>query len=382
MNVKGLGMQSEMRILLFIGELSTGGAERQFLELAKALYRRGVPVAVMLNRPGGNLFSDLEQSGVPIFVLHMGGFISLPGYYIRALDAIKKFKPDIIYGFMGAGIKSTFMTLIKSDVKTVWGIRNALSENYFDSIDMRIASILDRWFSSMASALICNSRSGAEALVLRGFSRSQVRVVNNGTDTYKFSFDSSGRERFRNIWGVKESRLLIGLVGRLHPVKNHKIFIQMVKHLIAEGRNVVFVCVGSGDDDYVKSLHKYAEFLGVADKIIWAGHQEDAAAIFSALDILVSCSDTEAFPNVVLEAMSTGLPIVATDVGDCREIIGDRGWIVPAGDSDALAVAVRSAILELPRWDKQASRQRIIDNYGVGVMVDNTLHVFAEVMAG
>jgi glycosyltransferase involved in cell wall biosynthesis len=371
--------QQELRILLFIGKLSTGGAERQFVELAKGLHQRGVPVAVMLNKSGGEFYSELMQFKIPIYILDLGTLAGLPGYYRRGYRVIKDFRPSILYGFMGAGIKATFMTLFNQKLKTIWGIRNALVEqDYSGSLEMRIASVLDRWFSSLATALICNSRSGADALVLRGFDRNQIRVVNNGTDTYKFSFDTSARQHFRNNWRAPESRVLIGLVGRLHPVKNHKVFIQMAKRLISEGKDIGFVCIGSGDSYYAKELLLYAEMQGVAGCFIWTGHQAEVAPLYSALDLLVSSSDTEAFPNVILEAMSIGLPVIATDVGDCSSIVADRGWIVPVNNSFAMANAVNSAIESLSEWDGLLSRQRVIEHFSLDAMVDNTMAVFKD----
>jgi glycosyltransferase involved in cell wall biosynthesis len=123
------------------------------------------------------------------------------------------------------------------------------------------------------------------------------------------------------------------------------------------------------------NLQNEANNLGLSDKLIWAGHSNNPVGDYSALDVLVLPSTTEGFPNVVVEAMSCGLPVVATDVGDCRRIVGDCGWIVPPKDPEDLAVAIGQAIAALPNWRSERSRKRIQENFSVDAMVDQTLSV-------
>jgi glycosyltransferase involved in cell wall biosynthesis len=97
------------------------------------------------------------------------------------------------------------------------------------------------------------------------------------------------------------------------------------------------------------------------------------------MDLLVLSSISEGFPNVIGEAMSCGLPIVATDVGDCRAIVGERGWIVPARDPAALAEGMAAAIAELDSWNPDVSRQRIERLYSVAAMVESTEAILQKV---
>ena len=373
-------VQSKLRILLYIGELSVGGAERQFVELAKGLHRRGIPVAVMLNRAGGGFYHELADYGIPLHVIDMRGLKFIFSYFLRARSIIRDFNPNVLYGFMGSGIKSSILTLTDRNIKIIWGVRNALTESYYKTNGMRIASALDRWFSPLPDALICNSKAGLKALVARGFRNKRIRVVSNGIDAHCYQFNENSRDMMRGSWGVECHELLIGMVGRLHPDKNHQNFMDAARIVADEFPQARFVVVGQGEEKYISAMKGYAQAAGLAGILNWVDHQNETAAVYSALDVLVSASNTEAFPNVLGEGMSCGLPVVATDVGDCSDIIGDRGWIVPVNDPASLAVALKTAIVALPNWNRDDSRQRIVDNYGIDAMVAYTLNVILEVI--
>lgn len=368
-----------IRVLLFIGELNMGGAERQFVALARNLSERGIAVAVMLNKSGGEFQQELEQAGIQCHDLKMQGITSLFGYVLRARKVINTFKPSIVYGFMGSGIKASLLTLLDHNIKVIWGIRSALTEHYYKQNKLRIASFIDRLCSPMPAALICNSQAGAEAIKQRGFRNSCIRIVYNGIDTQRFNFNTEQRKIYRELWDVNDSDVVIGMVARLHPDKNHTNALYAISTIIARNPNVKLVLIGAGEDEYVSNLKALAEQLGIAECIVWAGPHKNTAEVYSAFDLQVSSSSTEAFPNVVAEAMAVGLPVVASDVGDCREIIGDKGWIVYPNNSNALAESLDKAIASLSQWHKQSVRQHVIDNYSINQMAEKTLAVFKEV---
>ncbi|MBX3595922.1 glycosyltransferase, partial [Sphingomonas sp.] len=130
-----------------------------------------------------------------------------------------------------------------------------------------------------------------------------------------------------------------------------------------------------GDDasDYVAGLNDYARQLDVYEHIVWAGPCDDMTAVYSALNILCLCSVSEGFPNVVAEAMSAGLPCVASNVGDTARLIGDAGWVVTPNDAAALTAALRAAMVALDGWDHRRPRNHIIENFSVACLKTRTL---------
>jgi glycosyltransferase involved in cell wall biosynthesis len=134
--------------------------------------------------------------------------------------------------------------------------------------------------------------------------------------------------------------------------------------------------VGHGPDIYKSYLKDLANKIGLNKKLLWIGTRADMPDIYNSLDLLVSASIFgEGFPNVIAEAMSCGVPCVATDVGDSRLIVGDTGFIVPPKEPGLLAEKLVEMIERIRKHghDSAATRQRIVDNYSISSMIDNTL---------
>ena len=229
--------------------------------------------------------------------------------------------------------------------------------------------------SRFARGIICNSNAGRDYILSIGYENKNIKVIPNGIDTERFKYSPNKRMSQRNYWNLTDHSPLIGVVARIDFVKDHLSFIKAASRVLNDHPNTRFVCVGDGNPELLMSLKDESIQLGLSDKLIWAGHSNNPVADYSALDILVLPSMTEGFPNVIVEAMACGLPVVATNVGDCRQIVGDCGWIVPPKNPEALAATISEAIYALPTWSAERSRKRIQENFSVDAMVDQTLSV-------
>src|SRR6185437_6829745 len=170
---------------------------------------------------------------------------------------------------------------------------------------------------------------------------------------------------------------LVGLVGRIDPMKNHATFLQAAALLAARGDRLRFVCVGGGNSGFAQGIKALATRLGLDPRLVWAGPRNDMAAVYSALDIAVSSSCGEGFSNVIAEAMACGRPCVVTDVGDSARIVGECGAVVAPGDPPALADAVERVATRLEDPDGAArlhamARTRIEDTYSLDVLLRNS----------
>jgi len=368
-----------LRVVLFIGSLSMGGAERQFIELAKGLKGRGFDIEVILNSPGGPFLPELEDAGIPFSVIHLGTVWTLPLYLFRALSVLRSIRPHIVYGFMGSGVKSTIFNFFVNDYKTIWGVRSSNIEPMQNSWPLKFAGWLDRVLSYFADAIIYNSHAGMIDRLAQGWADKNSYVVVNGIDFGRFKPCSHPRAEMRERWSINPEHTVLGMIARQDPMKDHKNLVRALALLTDPEVRLVLTCELDGPMSAILQSHALA--LGVADQLIYVGHAVPPEQLLNMLDIYVQSSlYGEGFPNAIGEAMSVGLPVVATDVGDCKRIIGKHGKIVPAGDSESLAAALRSTIDELPYRSGRASRQRIIDNYSIDAMVGNTLDVFSKVM--
>lgn len=377
-NLNSIIENKPMRVLMFIGGLSIGGAERQFIALAVGLKQIGVEVEVMLNYSGGYFLEELERSGIRHTVLHLGSPLTMPVYLFRAIKVLRRYCPDIVYGFMGAGVKATVFKFIFPRFKTIWGVRSSNIEAMQKRLALKISGWIDCLLSRYADAIIYNSHAGMSDRKALGWINGSSFVISNGIDYLRFIPSELIKKEVRKQFGLEPEHIVLGMLSRLDPMKDHHSLLHAFALQSNPRLRLILTCELHATSTAL--LREKAVALGVFDKIIWAGHDVKSERLLNALDIYVQSSAYgEGFPNAIGEAMSIGLPVVSTDVGDCRLIVGNHGRIVPPLDSKALSDALQSIILELPHWRGQASRRHIIDNYGIDKMVISTLAVFKEV---
>ena len=182
----------------------------------------------------------------------------------------------------------------------------------------------------------------------------KISVVPLGFDLEPFLSSEAHRGSFRREMNLNGSTRLVGIVGRLFPIKNHRLFLDAAALVTVEEPASRFVVVGDGV--LRQELDQYARDLSIRDMVIFTGWRRDLPRIYADLDVLVVSSDNEGTPVSVIESMASGCPVVATRVGGIPDVIsdGDTGYLVPAGDADALA----SRILSLLRDDQEVSRLR------------------------
>jgi len=199
-------------------------------------------------------------------------------------------------------------------------------------------------------------------------------VIQNGIDTTHFAPDLKAGLRLRASWQVPEGSILIGIVGRLDPIKDHPTFLRAAAILAGSRPDVRFVCIGGGPEEYARDLKNLAYDLGLRDKVIWPGFiTKDMAAAYNALDLCSSSSYGEGLSNAVAEAMACGVPCVVTDVGDSPLIVGDTGVVVPPKNPDALAAGWAAMIERLAGNPglRAAARKRIESKLSAETLVAN-----------
>jgi len=317
-----------MKVVLLIRDLKHGGAQRQLVVLAKGLQARGHKVVVAQFYYGGPLEQELLEAGVRIRPLQKRGRWDLLPFLLQLARVMREERPEILYSYLTDLVALVLKPWFPS-TKIVWGIRSSnVDLGRFDWF-MRTGYKLTFRLSRFADAVIANSRAGRDYHIAQGYPRAKVVVIPNGIDTQRFRPDPEARRRLRSEWKVKDHEALIGIVGRLDPIKDHPTFLQAASLLPRERNRLRFVCVGDGQTEYRKSLHQLTRSLELTEQVIWPGGRSDMPAVFNALDLLVSCSTTEGFSNVIAEAMACGVPCVATDVGDSAWLMGNMGEVVP-----------------------------------------------------
>jgi glycosyltransferase involved in cell wall biosynthesis len=179
-----------------------------------------------------------------------------------------------------------------------------------------------------------SSDAAAVCRGVEGIAEDKVRIILNGIDTERYTPDPTARTNQRRSFGIDAATLLIGIVARLSPEKNHQLLLRACGTL--HRRGVQFHLLVIGDGPSRGGLEAVALTAGIADQVTFLGARDDVASLLPALDVFALSSTTEGISLTLLEAMSCELPVVATAVGGNPEVVDDgvTGYVVPLDDSD------------------------------------------------
>jgi len=364
-----------IRVAFLTRSLEVGGAEVQLSLLARNLRSDDFEVRVFTLYSRGPLGKTLEDAGVTLGSVDKLGRWDFVGPYRRLVQQMRDYHPDILHSFLGP--PNIFAALVKSSqpgCRVVWGFR--ASNMDLDRYDWshRASETLQRRLLRRVDKIVTNSRSGREFAASRGFPSDRQVVIANGIDTEKFTLDRSRGQALRGKWGLSDDAQVIGIAARLDPMKDHGTFLRAAAIAAKQNPSLRFVCVGEGQAAYREVLHNQASHLGLDDQLTWAGHHQEMADVYNALDVATLTSAFgEGFPNAVGEAMACGTPCVVTDVGDSVDIVGEVGLHTPVGDKTALAHGWMELLAQAPeaRADRaSACRARIVEKYSVATMVE------------
>jgi glycosyltransferase involved in cell wall biosynthesis len=328
--------------------LGTGGAEAMLTALAVARVRDGAPTCVVSLLPGGANRARLAAAGVEVADLGMSrGRVGL-GSLRRLARLIRAWRPDAIQSWMYhadlASLLALWLSGRRRATRLFWGVRcSDMDWSRYGALSRLVVRLCAR-LSPCPDAVTVNSEAGRAWHARLGYRPRRFVVVDNGLDPARFAPDAGARAAVRAELGLAPDALVVGAVARLDPMKDYPTLLAALGRL--EG--VVCVAVGKGTDT-----------LPPTPGLRALGERGDVARLLNGFDIFVSASAFgEGFSNAVAEAMATGLPVVATDIGDARRIVGDAGVVVPPRDPAALAEAIRGLAADPARRRDLGARGR------------------------
>lgn len=366
-----------MKVMLFIRSLSIGGAERQVALLAAGLAARAHEVTIVLFYGNGETEALLKNTKVRLLTLGKTGRWDF-GALIRLRRFLIEEQPDVLYAFLPTQTTLAALLLLlprRLPTRLVFGSRaTAMDLTRYDWLSA-LTYKTEKWLSRRADLIIANADQVRDDAVARGLPAERMAVVYNGIDVERMRPGRESGMRVRRSLGIGETDFVIGIVARLDPMKDHATFLRAAAGYLQKQPDVRFVCVGQGAAAYQEHLRGLAKTLGIESRVVWTGARTDMTDIYNAFDIATSSSAFgEGFSNAIGEAMACGIPVVATDVGDSRRIIGDSGEIVPIRQPEALAAAW-ARLKQRMAQDTQVgafARARIVENFSVDAMVENT----------
>jgi glycosyltransferase involved in cell wall biosynthesis len=211
----------------------------------------------------------------------------------------------------------------------------------------------------------------------------KITVIPLGFDLDPFLQARAHRHEFRRELGLDGDVLLVGIVGRIFPIKNHRLFLDAAARVAAREPAARFVIVGDGV--LRPEMERHARELGIADRVSFTGWRRDLPRIYADLDVLVVSSDNEGTPVSAIEAMATGCPVVGTRVGGLPDLIaeGETGYLVPPKDPEALAAGILRLLQNPPDARRIAARaqQSVRTRFSVERLVADMEMLYSELLS-
>ena len=336
-----------MIIAHVISNLSQGGAEGALARLVCQSTNPSAHTVISLTDEGV-YGAQLRASGVRVVSVGVGrGGFSIAAFH-DLIVIIRETNPDVVQTWMNHADLLGGLAAMYLGIPVVWSVRH--SENSIRGLGLRT------WLVAKTCALFSHF---IPRRIVGCSQRAIVRQRNFGyADCFVYIPNGFELSAANTLIAYSDPHRppIFGHAARFHPIKGHAIFLNALEHLKLCNQAFQARMVGS---DVLESNPDFSAIIppAVAEHIEAIGPQSDMPGFYKTCDVFVLSSHGEAFPNVVAEAMLAGLPCIVTDVGDAADIVGDTGWVVPAKDPKALALAMHQAIAAMANTDAWAARK-------------------------
>lgn len=378
-----------IRILRIIARLNVGGPAIHVTLLTEKLAAPDYEsiLACGTIEPGeGDMVYFAEAHGVqPLLIPELGRSLNplrdLTTIW-KVYRLIRQLKPDVVHthtakaGFVGR--VAAWLARVPVITHTFHG---HVFQGYFSWSKTRFFILLERLTARMSDTIITLTdglrRELAEDYHIAR--KGQITVLPLGLDLEPFAKTPRKNGAFRAAWNIPADVPLIGIVGRLVPVKNHALFLEAAAQIKASLPAARFAIIGDGETR--PAIEAQAEALGLQGAITITGWQRDLAPIYSDLDALVISSLNEGTPVSVIEALSGACPVVTTAVGGLPDLLdhGALGKMTPTGDAPALAAAILDTLLNPP--DGTEAQRLMLDRYGINRLVGDLDSLYRSLLA-
>ena len=349
-------MSKPLMVHVITNFAGVGGAEMMLARLIQYTEHQYEHVIIALMKTSEVYQSTLDSCQAH-YALGWSGINTL-GTIQKLRGLLKQLQPKTVQCWMYHANVLTSLSVIglARKPKVVWGIHHSLASPKDESISTKIALGLSKILSQQASAIIYCAHSSMQQHQAFGFKNANSQVIANGVFLDKFQPNPQLHEP-----------TVIGFAGRYHTAKGYPYLLQVIAEL--KDQPIIFKIAGSGANlDTPEIKQAFAEHQLDLQKVKLFDQVSDMPAFYQSIDAFLMTSITEGFPNVLVEAMASGLPCITTDVGDAKYIVEEKGWVVAPRDVAGLKAAILNYV-KLSQADKrslkQQTRARVEQNFSI-----------------
>lgn len=369
-------------LAIVIDNLEYGGAQRQVVELANHLDPSHFDVHICALSdyvPLAEALTDRERR------LHV---IAKRGKYDvtvvpRLAILLYRLKADIVHGYLFASEIAARLAGRLARTPLIFG-----SERNTDYLLKRRQLLTYRLTRGCMDLVVANSHCGADFdCRLFGYHPSQCRVIHNGVDTQRFR--PHDERALRRELGICDDELVVGMFASFKKQKNHAMFLGAARLVLERLPQTRLLLVGDelhgglyGSDAYKREVDRLVDELNLRERCLFLGNRLDVDRLYCVCDLTVLSSFFEGTPNVALESMACGVPVIATQVSDNVQVIPDGrvGYTVPLGDEEALCERICELLQDgaLRRQMGLEARAWAESEFSILRLVEKTAHVYQD----
>ncbi len=375
-------------IVVYIGSLDIGGAEKHLVRILPELKKRGYNIWVYTTSHRGMMADEMESLGVKVvtpayieFLSRLGAIGKLPRYALSLLQLIwflVRYRPAISHYFLpGAyllGGVAGWLTRARCMVMS------RRSRNEYQA-KHPIASPVEWWLHKKMALILANSKRNKQDLINEGANEKRLQLIYNGLEVAQYGYGNI--QRVRKSLNVTNNTFAIAIVGNLYEYKGHADLMNALGLIKDQLPKHWCVWVIGDDRGCLKNLQSMSQYLGIKGNVHFLGQRSDVSELLHAADMGVLCSHEEGFSNALLECMASSLAMVVTDVGGNPDAIADTGIIVPSKNPEMLAQAILKIAnnKELRQQYALAARKRVEEQFSLQACINQYDQVYSALLS-
>jgi L-malate glycosyltransferase len=370
---------SRVRLLKVVTTLMCGGTEQQFMSLSRSLDPGRFTLEFACLRRSGGFVAELAARGIPLREYGISTFVSVNAVaqQLRLARDLRRSATEIVHAYSFYG-----------NVFAIPPARLAAAPVVIASIRDRgvyltpAQQAVQRHVCRLADCVLANADAVRGWLLGQGYDPAKIVVIRNGVDLQQFACPPDAA-RVRRSLGVPSGAPLVAVASRLNRLKGIEHFLEAAASVGRRFPDARFVVIGDtspAERSYFYLLAGLAERLGIRDRVVFTGLRRDVPDLLACAAVSVMPSLNEALPNVLLESMAAGAPVVSTRVGGTPEAVEDgvTGLLVPPGDAGALARAINRLLSDpdLAARLGQSGREFVRRRFSMDAMVRATERLY------